>query len=258
MRIALLRGVLALYTGLLVMPIPWLFVPGTGQAGQILGFVVGGTAALVATEYEDPVAPLSSWTVLAVVVLVPLGYLVPLFDLLTRVGLVGVTFPPGLAVGAAIPGLIAGLLADEIHQQRRIEAAAVAVTVSVRLAANSRRLLVAAIVAVGMLGLTLAAVAAVLFGRPLAGAGTVAITVFAVGVLLFEASRSRSMAITEAGLVVQETLFEWAEFDAVEVEDEYLVCRRPAWWEPDLTYEVGEGTDTSDVRAALERFGPTT
>ena len=60
MRLAVLRGVLALYTGLLAMPVPWLLVPDSGPAGMLLGFAAGVTAALFATGREDPVESLHS------------------------------------------------------------------------------------------------------------------------------------------------------------------------------------------------------
>lgn len=243
-----------MYSGLLVMPLPWLLLPDLGLPARLVGFGAGAVLPLGATAVEGPVDPLRSTAVLGVLIAVPLVYLVPLFDLLRRVGIAAVTTPPAIAVGATVPALLAGLLADEIHQRRRIEATAASVSVEVRPAAPTRRLLVAAIVGVGMLGLTLASLATVVFDRPAAGAGTVGVTVLAVGILLAEASRPRTITVTDRGLVIQETLFEWAVFDDVEVEDGVLVLRRRAWWEPDLTYELVDDTSSAEVRTAAERY----
>jgi hypothetical protein len=249
----LLRAVLAVYTGLLLMPIPWLVVPDAGLPVRLVGFGVGAVLSLAATHVEDPVDPLRSWAVLGILLAAPLVYLVPLFDLLRRVGFDAVTLPPAIAIGATVPALFAGILADEIHQQRRIEATDEEVRLEVRVADTTRRLLVAAIVGVGMLGLTLAAAGTIVFDRPLAGAGTVGVTVLAVVVLVFEASRTRTISITDQGLIIQGTLFEWEAFEDVVVTDCALVLRRPAWWEPDLRYDLDEETSPADVRSATER-----
>jgi len=249
MRRNALRFTLIAYVALLVAPAATL-LPGPTWALFAAGTVPGAIVGAVVTRQGDAAAWLST---------VPrgvAGLLVALFWVVPAVASGSILARWSLGVLAVVPWLVALATASHCRMQDRIEAATTLVSFEARPPPSERRQMTVAAAALVAFGIAVG-VAFVLFTSGIDNLATLAwlpgsLSVF---VIVLSNRQKREVAVTDAGLMVQNQLHDWDTIEGFEVTDDAVVFSRTDWYRSSFNFDPNDIDDIDAVEAALnEQF----
>ena len=246
-----LRASVVVYTLLLVAPAGTLLAdptPAVVGAGAVAGLLAGLVVALA----RDPTEWLVGWRLLAVPTL-PGAWLASLV-------VVPPAGPPWVRLGgtlAVVPAIAMVGLAHHIRADRPLADATTHVSFSARPAPTVRRQLKIAVGAI--LGVSVA----VSVGIPLAVGEPVTFSnvvwfpaLLPVWVMLFQDDGGRDVAVTSAGIRLDNAVHDWAGFAAYDCREDALVLTRTSWYRSSLSFDIEDIDDPEAVVDALARYLP--
>jgi hypothetical protein len=249
-----IRALLGVYAGLLVAPAVTL-LPGSTWPLFAVGVVLGGAVGVVLAGRVDTVAWLASrWRVAAGGV-APLVWFVPMVTTASSVTDLYLSpwFPGACAAG--VWGA-AATVALNCRHVARMDQLTDRVTFSARPPATQRRQLgLAAAVLLAISGLAAAAMVWLdadvdLFPAFLWVPSTVPL------VVMLLKRDGREVGVTDEGLRVQVSLYEWSTFSGYELTDDALVLSRAGWYRSQLSFDPEDIEDVEAVVEALDRYLP--
>jgi hypothetical protein len=248
MRTAVLRATLVAYAALLTAPVATV-LPGSTWSLFAGGLVVGAALGTALTARLDAAGWLST---------VPRGVgglVVPLLWLFPVVEAGSIATPWFLGAAAVVPWLLAVLTASYCRTQGRIEAARTGIAFEARQPPAQRRQLTLAAGVLLAFSVVAGAVILVVSGDFDWDSMLTWLPGSMVAVMLLLSDRDeREVAVTDAGLVVQQQLYGWDTIADYELTDEALVLSRTDWYRSELQYDRQDIEDLDAVTAALDKF----
>ena len=213
------------------------------------GLIVGATVAAGARSVDDLAERVRSLPVAAGIVGLPLAYGPYMLLAIEPDSAAGVVALVGLL--AVNPGFVIIGVGSYIRTRRTRETATELVVVTVGDADTDQRTLrIAAVIVVGF-ALLAAGGATIVTGE----ISTTTLTTFVGGLLpavfLF-ATSGRELAVTDAGVRIQQSIIDWEDLAGYRLTDEKLLLVRSEWYLPTRRFDRGEVDDEAVVEALGE------
>lgn len=247
-----------IYVACLLAPAVSLVATGTGWPMTLAGFTIAGSGAYLWALNTDLVTNLTGvWRNVSIVVF-PFAYLPRVATALPELSPIEFfAMPEFIGVLAAPPGFFAVLTAHNYRVRQTVSEATVHAEFAAREPPTARKwrfvggafVLLTAVASVGLFAFGDGTNVGSIIGSLAAAMGS-------FSALFAAKDDEREVAITDAGVKVQTSIYDWDTFADYEVTDDALILERPRYRHSTFKFNTADIENLAEVEDALRRSLP--